>query len=164
MTPIGTPQDCTSLAAKALAHARSTELALGQHAAEDAIVLIDRLVAQGRSEERRAAAEAAIMTGEALHTLHDAHRAARCFGLAVDVLARHDDALAHAARARVGLAKALRTLSDPAARAIFEDAGELYEELGDERAVREIDLALRELQAELEESPRSFHARPSAFT
>jgi hypothetical protein len=47
---------------------------------------------------------------------------------------------------------------EPAARGILEDAGDLFEDLGDEPTVRAIDLTLREVQNDFEESPRSFHA------
>jgi len=40
-----------------------------------------------------------------------------------------------------------------------DEAGELFEELGDDAAVKSIDLALREADADFEESPASFHAR-----
>jgi hypothetical protein len=66
---------------------------------------------------------------------------------------------------RTAAAMALRALGDrlferrdPAARAVLEDAGSLFEELGDEKAVLEIDQALRALADEIEESPRSFQA------
>jgi hypothetical protein len=66
---------------------------------------------------------------------------------------------------RTAAATALRALGDrlferrdPVARAVLEDAGSLFEELGDEKAVLEIDQALRVLADEIEESPRSFQA------
>jgi hypothetical protein len=64
-----------------------------------------------------------------------------------------------AARARLGLGRALLALGNPAGRQLLEDAGTCFEELGDEAAVLAIDTALREAAAAIEESPRSFQAR-----
>ena len=66
--------------------------------------------------------------------------------------------LRSAAQARVGLARALFMLGDASSRAILEDAGTIFEEIGDDEAVHAIDRELREMQATLEESPRSFHS------
>jgi len=107
-----------------------------------------------------ASAAASMLFGEALLGLSEAHRARERFDVAAALYdSLHD--LASAARARVGLARALILLGDPSARAVLEDAGTLYEDLGDEEAVRSIDFELRLANADFEESPRSFHASPS---
>jgi hypothetical protein len=74
-----------------------------------------------------------------------------------DVVPRMSDDLAraHALEAR---GHALWAAGDPACREAFEDAGTLFEELGDEAAVRAIDVLLREVANLVEESPRSFQS------
>lgn len=101
------------------------------------------------------AAHAAIALGEALLVAHDAHRAKTRFADALRVLEAEAD-LPGSARAMLGLARALQMLGDTAARAALEDAGLLYEDLGDDATARAIDRDLRALEAEIEESPRSF--------
>lgn len=145
-----------------LAELALAELAAGRHdaarrVAEDAVGLLRTAAVR----DRIAAARASLLVGDALLGLHEAHRAKAAFQ---DAAAAFDDAeptprsLASAAQARVGLARALVMLGDPSARAILEDAGTIFEELGDEEAVRAIDRELRDIQATLEESPRSFHS------
>lgn len=63
------------------------------------------------------------------------------------------------ARARRALGEALVAEGDPAGREELEDAGTLFEELGDEAAVLGIDAALREIDRRSEVSPRSFAGR-----
>ena len=106
-------------------------------------------------------AERAFGLAGSLLAAGEAHRAKAQLELAVALF----DASGRAregAKARRALAHALRRLGDPSARAVLEDAGTMFEGLGDEDAVVAIDRELRELEAEVEESPRSFHARSSA--
>ena len=63
------------------------------------------------------------------------------------------------ARASVDLGEALVLLGDPTCREILEDAGTLFEDLGDEAGILRVDTLLRTAQATIEESPRSFHPR-----
>lgn len=63
------------------------------------------------------------------------------------------------AEARFAIGGALLALAEPSARVMLEDAGTLFEELGDDDAVMRVDAALREAEATIEESPRSFQAR-----
>jgi hypothetical protein len=63
------------------------------------------------------------------------------------------------AYASVDLGEALVLLGDPACREILEDAGTLFEDLGDEEGIRRVDGLLRTAEASIEESPRSFHPR-----
>jgi hypothetical protein len=65
---------------------------------------------------------------------------------------------AGAARARLALGRALLAVDDPLGREILEDAGDWFEEVGDEAAVLAIDDALRTAAAVIEESPASFQA------
>jgi hypothetical protein len=149
-------------AVNVLAELALEQIAAGQHDAarrvtEDALGLLR--TAKGR--DRIAAARASLRVGDALLGLHEAHRAKEAFE---EAAASFDDSeptpesLSSSAQARLGLARALAMLGDPAARAVLEDAGTIFEELGDEAAVRAIDRELRELQATFEESPRSFHS------
>jgi hypothetical protein len=67
------------------------------------------------------------------------------------------------ARARHALGLALWAQGEASCREALEDAGTLFEELGDDLAVRAIDALLRDIASGLEESPRSF-ARRDATT
>jgi hypothetical protein len=63
------------------------------------------------------------------------------------------------ARASLDLGEALIVLGDPTCREILEDAGTLFEDLGDEDGIRRVDTLLRTADASIEQSPRSFHPR-----
>ena len=63
------------------------------------------------------------------------------------------------ARASLDLGEALVMLGDPTCRELLEDAGTLFEDMGDEERVRRVDALLRTACAGIEESPRSFQAR-----
>lgn len=63
------------------------------------------------------------------------------------------------ARASVDLGEALVLLGDPTCREILEDAGTLFEDLGDDAGILRVDGLLRIAEASIEESPRSFHPR-----
>jgi hypothetical protein len=119
--------------------------------AMDALLLLDML------EENRAWADLSFTLGEVLLTLSEAHRARERFDEAAAWFDEQGD-LEAAAKAKVGLARAMTMLRDPVGRAVLEDAGTLFEELGNEEAVKLIDVELRELTAVLEESPTSFQA------
>lgn len=145
-----------------LAELALEQIAAGRHEAarrvtEDALGLLR--TAAGR--DRIAAARASLLVGDALLGLHEAHRAKAAFEEAAasfDESEPTPESLSSAAQARLGLARALVMLGDPSARAVLEDAGTIFEELGDDAAVRAIDRELREIQAAFEESPRSFHS------
>ncbi len=64
------------------------------------------------------------------------------------------------ARASLDLGEALVLLGDPTCRELLEDAGTLFEDMGDEEAVLRVDRLLRTAEATIEESPRSFQTRP----
>jgi hypothetical protein len=135
----------------AVHHVVVQEIDAARRAANDALLLIDMI------EEDVARAELSITLGEVLVSVHEAHRARERFETAIAVFDARK-LLASAARARVGLARSMTMLHDPVARALYEDAGTVFEDLGDEDAVRMIDIELREIEAELEESPTSFQA------
>lgn len=145
---------CELLAETALEMARAGEGRRARRAAHDARQMATSL----RQDEQ--VAGAMLMTGDAFVLLTEMHLAAECFTIAAVAYdgARH---LIGAARARFGLATTLRELHDPLARAVLEDAGELYEEIGDQVTAHAIDRLLREMQADFEESPRSFHSSSS---
>lgn len=99
--------------------------------------------------------EAHEVLGRALLLLSEAHRAKDSFASAVRGF---DDAkdVRRGAAARESLAAALAALGDPSARIVLEDAGDLYEDLGDLEAQARVDRALREADAVFASSPRSF--------
>ena len=146
--------ECELLARMALDHANAGEHVLARRAADDALVAIESISDDSR---RATSARAARIAGEVFARLHEAHRAKRAFEIAVRAFDATSD-LSQAAAARVGLANALLALHDASARAVLEDAGEIFEDLADHASVAAIDLALRQAEAEFEESPRSFHA------
>lgn len=146
----GFPKAAQALATSAREHLAAGELAEARRAAEDALLVIDTIA------DRRAHGEVCLVLGDVLLALSEAHRAKERFAAAANVFDAEGD-LRRSARARVGLARAMLMLRDPAARAVLEDAGTIYEELGDEREVLAIDRALREADAELEGAPISFH-------
>lgn len=86
----------------------------------------------------------------------DAARRAADEALALFGEARDAQAIA---RASFELGEALLALGDPTCRELLEDAGTLFEDLGDEQAVLRIDRLLRLAEASIEESPRSFSGR-----
>jgi hypothetical protein len=145
------PETARLLAQMALEHVAGHEIDNARRAAEDAALVVDGI------EDRKAAAEVSLLLGEAFVHLHEAHRAKERLCLAASVFDEAGD-LPDAARARFALGHAMLLLRDPAARAVLEDAGTIYEELGNEEAVLSIDRALRDAEAAFEESPGSFSA------
>ncbi len=154
--PTGRPLGCEALATMALDHALANEHLLARRAADEALATIETLASH--RDQRGAVARSAHTLGEAFLALHEALRARHSFELAIRIFDIESD-MSRAADARVGLAKALLALRDPSARAVLEDAGDIFEDIGDEKAALAIDFALRQAEADFEESPRSFHAR-----
>jgi hypothetical protein len=148
----GFPRAARSLAEAARDHVAAGDLREARRAAEDALLVIDTIA------DSRAHGEVCLVLGDVLLALSEAHRARERFAAAVNVFDAGND-LPAAARARMGLARAMLMLRDPAARAVLEDAGTIFEEIGDERAVRAVDRALREADADLEGCPSSFHVQ-----
>jgi hypothetical protein len=140
-----------ALAELAIERATHRDPQTARNAVEDALLLLDA------ADDPAAAAHVWIRLGEALLALHEARRAQERFEAAFTVLDAPTE-IAGRARARLGTAHALHVLGDPSARAAYEDAGELYEDIGDERMARAIDRELRAIAAEIEESPRSFQS------
>jgi hypothetical protein len=155
--PPATLANCEALSQNAFELASAGEADRARRAAGDALAIASALRHGVAATMRANVARAMLVNGAASLLLSEMHRAAESFELAkafYDVLLD----LRGAARARFGLARALRELHDPRARAVFEDAGEIFEALDDRTTVREIDRLLREMQAEIDESPRSFHS------
>ena len=133
------------------------DLTAARRATIDALRLTDLV------EDALVRGRLAIRLGEVCLEVFEAHAAERCFNTAIaifDADVRDPRAVDAAARARVGLARALAARSDPSARVVLEDAGTAFEDLGNQEAVRVIDMDLRELAAEIEESPASFQMLP----
>jgi hypothetical protein len=147
---------CVSLAKDALSLAKAEEDGRSRRAALDAFSMAPPLLESATRSDRSALASAMLITGEAFFLLSEAKRARECFELAAEVFDGVDD-VANGARSRFGLGKALRDLQDPRARAVLEDACELFEEAGDDAGVCRADRLLREMALELD-APRSFHA------
>lgn len=132
-------------------HVTLGEMGDARAAAEDALLILDTIT------DPQSLAEVSLVLGETLLALHEAHRAKERFVASMPAFDLHGDAT-RAARARLGVARAMRMLGDPAARPMFEDAGTLFEELGDEATVLAIESELRALEADFEETPRSFQS------
>lgn len=143
----GWPEVAQALAELAAQHAEHGRAFEARHLAYDALALI------GDAE----APEAQLVLGETLLALHEPRRAEALFEAALAAFERAD-VMRSAARARLGLGRALRDIGDPRSRVELEDAGTLFEDLGDEPATLMVDRMLREVAAETDESPRSFHA------
>ena len=134
------------LSETALQHVARRELDDARRAATDALLLLESV------HDPRALADASLRLVEVLLELSEAHRAHERFVTASNAFGALGDTLS-AARAVVGLARALVHLGDPTAQAAFEDAGTLYEEIGDEDAVLAIAAELREATLMFAESP-----------
>jgi hypothetical protein len=115
------------------------------------------LAVLGTLEDDPALAPAELVVGRCLVGLGAPHQAL----LVLDAAIRHADACGDPrtqARALEALGHALWSLGDPACREVLEDAGTIFEELGEEAAVRSIDSLLRDVSLLVEESPGSFQA------
>jgi len=131
----------------AVHHVVVRELDAAHRAARDALLLVDLI------DDAEAHAELSLVLGEVLLEVFEAERARERFEAALVVYERHHD-VRSAARARLGLARAMAALRDPVACAVLEDAGTVFEDLGEEDIVLAIDQELREVSADL--SPASF--------
>jgi hypothetical protein len=146
----GFPRAARTLAEAARDHFAAGEMTDARRAAEDALLVIDTI------GNARDVGEVSLVLGDVLLGLYEGHRARERFAAAVVAFDEKND-LASAARARLGLARAMLMLRDPAARTVLEDAGTIFEELGDEPQVLAVDRALREADADLEGCPTSLH-------
>ena len=142
-----------ALAELALERAVHRDHETARNAIADALVVLDA------ADDPSSAARIWIVLGEALLSLYEARRAQERFAAALVVLDPTDD-VAGRARALLGIGRALHMLADPAARTAYEQAGDLFEDIGDEATVRWIDRELRAIEAVMEESPRSFSSSP----
>jgi hypothetical protein len=150
----GFPRAARSLAEAARDHLAAGETTEARRAAEDALLVIDTIA------DERTHGEVSLVLGGVLLALYEAHRARERFEAAVIAFDELQDRVS-AAHSRLGLARAMLMLRDPAARAVMEDAGTIFEELGDDEQVLAIDRALREMEADFESCPTSFHASAS---
>lgn len=119
--------------------------------AEDAAVLLSPV----DPAETPEAASAFLALGHAMLATSEAHQARAAYEDAVVGFEKAED-LRGAAHARLGLAHALLELHEPAARAVLEDAGAVFEDLGDEAMVASVDACIRDAEARFSASPRSF--------
>jgi hypothetical protein len=132
-------------------HAAEGDLDTARSFANDAALLLGP-VDPSRSPE---AANAFLAIGHAMLTVSEAHRARAAFeDAALGFEARGEQSAA--AHARLGLASALLSLHDPTARIALEDAGAVFEDLGDVAMVEAVELAIRDAEARFQTSPRSF--------
>lgn len=108
--------------------------------------------------DRATIAASALAEGEALLATDALEQAGERFQAAARAFDELGDA-AGGARASLGLGRVLLGLEDPACREVLEDAGTLFEDLGDEAGVRQVEQLLRAAESSFEqESPRSFHS------
>lgn len=160
--PVASVATCELLAETAVTYAGAEAADRAERAANDALKMAPSLLATEDEPGRLAVANAMVLTGDAFVLLSDMERAAEAFEIAVTAFDALGD-LGGAARARFGLSTVLRDLRDPRARAVLEDAGELFEEAGDQTTVLVIDRLLREMRTDFEETPRSFHSSHRMF-
>jgi len=137
------------LADLAIERATRRDADAARQAIEDAELVLEGV------EDVKAAARIRISIGEAFLELRETLAAQERFEHALETLGE-DGPVDARARALLGVARALAGRREGAARAAFEEAGLLYEDLGDEERVIAIDRELRTLEAAIEESPRSF--------
>ncbi|HSO35333.1 MAG TPA: hypothetical protein VLT33_22545 [Labilithrix sp.] len=108
--------------------------------------------------DRAALAAAMLDQAEALLARDELEEAGARFQTAAHAFDAVGDA-AGSARALLGLGRVLLGLEDPACRAVLEDAGTCFEDLGDEAGVRHVERLLRAAESSVEaRSPRSFHS------
>jgi tetratricopeptide (TPR) repeat protein len=154
-TPLGSimersPRIIETLAETAAEHVARGEREEALRTIADAVDLLEDV------RDRSLATRSQLVIGESLVQLGLYERAEKRLEEAVALADRAGDAHL-GARARLALGKAWLGLDDSSCRGILEDAGEMFEELGDVETVLMIDKLLRIATLSLEESPRSFH-------
>jgi hypothetical protein len=118
----------------------------------------DALDILGRVKARAELEPGLVTLGELLVDLGVSPRALSPLEEALVLADLRADAAA-GARARLALGRAQLDLGDAACRKTLEDAGEMFEELGDAASAQRVEALLRAAEACIvEESPRSFHA------
>ncbi len=149
-----------ALAEMAREHARQGDVDGALRAADDALALLPWL------ETARATCLVRKLLGETFVALGRRAEASEHFEAAIRLFdARGDRRGAADARYLLGCALLAREDPDPRSRTLLEDAGLLFEELGDDVAARLVEAKLAEADDRIEESPRSFSAvfLPAAF-
>ncbi len=107
------------------------------------------------------AARTALDEGEALLASGALEQARGYFQFARGAFERVDDRSGNA-RALLGLGRVLLGLEEPSSREALEDAGTVFEDLGDDEGMRHVEQLLRAAESSVErESPRSFHSAGS---
>lgn len=140
-----------TMADLALESVAAGDLAAARSFADDAAILL----APVDPAETVEAAGAFLALGHAMVAVSEAHQAQRAYEdaiLAFEKAGERDGA----AHARLGLAHALLELHDPSSRIVLEDAGAIFEELGDEEMMGAVDACIRDAEARFSSSPRSF--------
>jgi tetratricopeptide (TPR) repeat protein len=155
LTPLGSiidrsPRIIETLAETAASHVAAGEREEALRTIADAVDLLEDI------RDREQATRSLVIIGEALVQLGLYERAESRLEEAVALADRTSDARL-GARARLALGKVWLGLDDPSCRGILEDAGDIFEELGDVESVFVIDKLLRIAAHSFEESPRSFH-------
>jgi hypothetical protein len=143
-------RELEALAETAAQHVAAGERDQALRAACDVVDMLEDV------RERCFATRTLVTLGEALVALGLYERAAPRLEEAV-ALADHARDVRLGARARQALGRAWLGMGEPSCRGLLEDAGELFESLGDGAAVAEIDRLLRIAASSIEPSPRSFH-------
>jgi tetratricopeptide (TPR) repeat protein len=155
LTPLGSivdrsPRIIETLAETAASHVASGDRDEALRTIADAVDLLEDV------RDRSQATRSLVIIGESLVQLGLYERAEHRLEEAVALADRASDTHL-GARARLALGKVWLGLDDPSCRGILEDAGEMFEELGDVESVLAIDKLLRVAAHSFEESPRSFH-------
>ena len=149
MPSAGWERHAAILTEVAVHHVVLEEPDLARQVANEALSLVDLV------ESPTLRGELSLVLGEVLLESGEPERARARFEVAMGVF--DDRGLrGAAARARVGLARAMARVKDPAARAVLEDAGTAFEDDGDDAAARAVDVELRALAADLGAGPASF--------
>lgn len=140
-----------TMADLALESAVAGDLAAARSFAEDAAVLLSP-VDPGETPE---AGDAFLALGHAMLATSEVHQARSAYEDAIVAFERAEDRRC-VAHARLGLAHALLELHDPSSRVVLEDAGAVFEDLGDQAMIASVDACIRDAEARFSSSPRSF--------
>jgi tetratricopeptide (TPR) repeat protein len=144
------PTIIESLATAAAEHVARGEREEALRTIADAVDLLEDV------KDRRLAVRSLLTIGEALTSLGLFERAEPRLAEALALADAAGESVL-GARARAALGRVLLGLGDASCRGMLEDAGEMFEELGDTQAVLAIDRLLRIASTSFEETPRSFH-------
>jgi hypothetical protein len=136
----------------ALKHVSAGELDEARRTVGDAVVLFEDV------KEPAIIGRASMLLAETMLLLDAPLHAKPRFETALAIFEGFGDAR-WAARARVGIGRAMLALDDPAGDAVLEDAGRFLATMNDDWARERIDAALREAHS-LSDTPRVGYGRP----